>query len=602
MKKIFALFYLVMAFLEAKPEGFQMINGNAELYFPNPQTTVIKADHKAIIHWDSFSIAQDETVRFVLPSQNSRVLNRVFGNQRSEIYGNLESNGHVYLINSEGILFGAESCIHLQNFTVSSFDLCNERFLQGKDKFCIQGTEKIINLGTIQAEEKVVIIGSMIDQEGTICSKQIIVSAEQGNLFLKGRIEAKENARIEGKNITVGALGFASSVKASSFSMVADENIHILGNTHLIATGEEITILCAEKGMTIDQGCHFKVFGELLISSNDNLNLYGSLIETLNNQLSFSSNEAILIEDCKISSASSLRLVAGGPLEFSSKTINSSLLSTKDLFIEADTIDLQGEIKCISGDLQILTCDLLLQPFSSIELADGDGIFRAMIDDCGSLVLFENSFLKNNGQGVLSLTANGEILIGTKEGPSLIQSVGDLDISADGNMIVKGEGTLITSKSGNINLYAQEDFSLFQGVLNTGGGNIDIFSRGNIHLSEGTISGTVLPKGFLHCFAGENISLDNRSTLSVKGENCLALFVADHNYPKTIGNGSFICSQDTNIFVDGTGCIKIYTNSSHPEIRLSTIDQETYNVFYPATPSFLKDLVNGTFIFYKRKK
>jgi len=43
----------------------------------------------------------------VQQSSQSAVLNRVVGSSRSEILGSLLSNGQVYLINPNGIMFGA---------------------------------------------------------------------------------------------------------------------------------------------------------------------------------------------------------------------------------------------------------------------------------------------------------------------------------------------------------------------------------------------------------------------------------------------------------------------------------------------------------------
>ena len=64
-------------------------------------------------------IAANETVNFVEPSATSIVLNRVTGSEQSVINGILTANGRVFLINSNGILFGSGSSVNVGAFLAS---------------------------------------------------------------------------------------------------------------------------------------------------------------------------------------------------------------------------------------------------------------------------------------------------------------------------------------------------------------------------------------------------------------------------------------------------------------------------------------------------
>ena len=64
----------------------------------------VHAHDKTIISWKDFSIGQNETTRFNLPSKDAVILNRVGSNIPSKIEGLLSSNGIVYLLNPNGIL------------------------------------------------------------------------------------------------------------------------------------------------------------------------------------------------------------------------------------------------------------------------------------------------------------------------------------------------------------------------------------------------------------------------------------------------------------------------------------------------------------------
>ena len=60
----------------ALPQGEGVVNGLAGFDRPNDNTLNITASDKVIINYDSFSIAQDELVRFIQPSSNSVALNK----------------------------------------------------------------------------------------------------------------------------------------------------------------------------------------------------------------------------------------------------------------------------------------------------------------------------------------------------------------------------------------------------------------------------------------------------------------------------------------------------------------------------------------------
>ena len=83
------------------------------------QLNILQSSDKAIIDWNSFSIADGKQVNFQLPSSNSVTLNRVTGNDPSSIFGKLTSNENLMPINRNGILFGngAEVDVQFKDFS-----------------------------------------------------------------------------------------------------------------------------------------------------------------------------------------------------------------------------------------------------------------------------------------------------------------------------------------------------------------------------------------------------------------------------------------------------------------------------------------------------
>ena len=82
--------------LAQSPSGGTVVGGSASITQSTPAlTTIHQATQKAIIDWQSFSIGAGNTVQFVQPNASAIALNRVTGNQASQISGSLLANGQV---------------------------------------------------------------------------------------------------------------------------------------------------------------------------------------------------------------------------------------------------------------------------------------------------------------------------------------------------------------------------------------------------------------------------------------------------------------------------------------------------------------------------
>ncbi|MBL3519094.1 filamentous hemagglutinin N-terminal domain-containing protein [Arcobacter lanthieri] len=86
--------------------------------------------NKSIINWQSFNIANGETVNFNQPDKNSITLNIIVGSEKSIINGTLNSNGQVWFINSNGILFDKNVKINTSGLLASTKYILNNDFLR----------------------------------------------------------------------------------------------------------------------------------------------------------------------------------------------------------------------------------------------------------------------------------------------------------------------------------------------------------------------------------------------------------------------------------------------------------------------------------------
>ncbi|MBY0579100.1 MAG: filamentous hemagglutinin N-terminal domain-containing protein, partial [Burkholderiales bacterium] len=103
---------------QANPLNPQVVSGQASIVSQGNVMTVTNAPG-TIINWNSFSIGANETTRFAQQSAASTVLNRVTGVDPSSILGTLQSNGRVFLINPNGVIFGAGATVDVAGFGAS---------------------------------------------------------------------------------------------------------------------------------------------------------------------------------------------------------------------------------------------------------------------------------------------------------------------------------------------------------------------------------------------------------------------------------------------------------------------------------------------------
>ncbi len=116
---------------QANPSGATVAHGNVSFNQPNASTLNITNTPGAIVNWQQFGIAQGELTRFIQQSASSAILNRVTGQDPSQILGQLQSNGRVFLINPNGVIFGQNAVIDTAGMIASTLNLSDDNFLNG---------------------------------------------------------------------------------------------------------------------------------------------------------------------------------------------------------------------------------------------------------------------------------------------------------------------------------------------------------------------------------------------------------------------------------------------------------------------------------------
>ena len=184
------LSYLVGVFpsmVFALPTGGTVQAGSATINQPTSQQMIIQqTTDKAIIDWQEFGIGSAEHVDFQL-SQGGTTLNRVTGNNVSQIFGKLTSNGDLWLINPNGILFGATAQVDVRGLLATTSDISNADFLSSNYNFGIPSSlsSTVVNQGSITAAEGglVALVAPGVQNMGIITARLGKVSLASGKTF-----------------------------------------------------------------------------------------------------------------------------------------------------------------------------------------------------------------------------------------------------------------------------------------------------------------------------------------------------------------------------------------------------------------------------------
>ncbi|MFY9655197.1 MAG: filamentous hemagglutinin N-terminal domain-containing protein [Methylocystis sp.] len=167
----------------AGPQGGVVVSGQANISANGSTTNINQSSNQAIINWQLFSIAPQETVNFNQPGPTSVTLNRVIGNEKSVIEGALNANGQVFIVNSAGVVFTKSAQVNVGGLVASTLDISNGNFLAGKYQFSGNSTASVVNLGNIQANPGgyVALLGNTVSNQGAITATLGTVAMASGN-------------------------------------------------------------------------------------------------------------------------------------------------------------------------------------------------------------------------------------------------------------------------------------------------------------------------------------------------------------------------------------------------------------------------------------
>lgn len=188
------------------PEGLSSQAGGVTASTSGNTMTITQAQQRGIAHWDSFNISTGNTVNVQQPSASSVLLNRVMGTNPdnvSIISGALNANGHVYLINPAGIVFGSGAQVNVGGIVASTLDLQGSTLAERNANF-LAGRDRVFVRDGVQPAEV------WVDEDASIAA------APQGRVMLMSGGRVTNYGRIEAEGGQVG-LGVGTRIELDPF-------------------------------------------------------------------------------------------------------------------------------------------------------------------------------------------------------------------------------------------------------------------------------------------------------------------------------------------------------------------------------------------------
>ena len=170
-----------LAYASGGPTGGQIVGGSGQIQQTGNTTTIHQNSSTLSLNWQSFNIGPDQTVNFVQPGSNAIAINRIFASTPSEIYGHLNANGQVWLINPNGVLFGQSAQVNVGGLVASTLDVDDSTIDSSTRRFSGNGKGSIVNRGSINAANGgyVALIGNQVSNQG-------VITAQLGTVALGG--------------------------------------------------------------------------------------------------------------------------------------------------------------------------------------------------------------------------------------------------------------------------------------------------------------------------------------------------------------------------------------------------------------------------------
>ena len=481
----------------AMPQGEVIRSGKGEITRQDKDMTVNQDSKHLAIDWSGFDIANDERVTFRQPDKDSVALNRVVGDAASVIEGTLSGNGHVYVINPNGVLFGKNASVDVGSLVASTARISDRDMTNfaGADGITMaipeDSSAKVINAGTIRAEGGLVVLhAAEVENSGTITNPEGTTAlAAARNLSLSADTAGKINFTVDGalakaKALNSGMLKADGGYLVMTARSAGDVMSTVVNNT---GTMEAKTLRQNEKG-------------EILLDGGDN-----GIVE-LNGTLDASGMEAG-------QSAGSIKAIGAethvkdGATLHATGAVDGGLIETSGDYLEiGDNVDIDAAGKTGKAG------EWLLDPTEVIINNSGTGTVH------GDSNTYKSSTTYLKTSTIADVLRKNNVTIQATD-PTYHNADISLEWALNVDETTPGKNTLTLEAEENININADINATAALNVVLNADTNGDDKGGVNINANISTDGGSLTTGANGATFFGVTSSGDNNRAIETSGGN-----------------------------------------------------------------------------------
>lgn len=533
---------------EANPTGMTVASGSATSHGSGNTLTVNTTTPGAVLNWQSFNIGPSETTTFQMPSPGSYVVNQIHDANPSQIYGHLNANGLVILLNQNGFYFGPNAFIATGGGLVVSTAHCAPPENTG-GSWEFNGPPplaSIVNYGSIQTSpgKSIYLIADQVQNHGNIEAPGGSVGLVAGQTVM---LTERPDGRGMSMNVTLpqGSVANDGSLKADAGTLALNAQVvnqdGVLQANAFREVNGQIELVASD---TVNLGANST------ISATGDTATPGSAGGEVKVQAGKTFSDAV---GSQINAAGQSSGGAGGSVEISAPNVaslNTAVNAGTGTFL-LDPVNITlGTSGSTSG--------------GSTGTVDGS-------TGTGTLTVNINTAFKNITAGNILLEASGNITLNPNVKWDLSQTVpsslttGQLTLEAHGN-IVFGNGSLITDENNwSISLLAGYNFTTHavtaglgniylngsnggtgSGSLATTGGNVLLEAGSAIQLGNGTVTSQT---GSITTESGADTLINGSGSLSTAGNGNISMVAGCSSFNAVAANATV--GKSANLYLNG---------------------------------------------------
>lgn len=503
----------------ALPQAGSIGQGSATISANGAQMAIQQTTDKASINWQSFNIGSAASVNIAQPNASSVLLNRVVGNDPSQILGKLSANGQVILLNPNGILFGKDGSVTASAFTASTFGLSDNDFMAGYYKYSRNGSAaSVVNQGTIQTTPGgfVALIGATVSNEGKIIAPQgdvVLAAGEQvtlpqeltdpKQLATANTISVRMSKRVR---LEIDAAAINTAVSNTNSGVIVTEGGQVLLQAAALSTAVatvtqsgSIDTSAAQAGAVtvLAENGFIKVDGAIKANSNGDTNgapNRGGNIIIGRDEETGTLAKATDVSGAQLESKHGFVETSGGWLSSHGTQVQAQdwLLDPYNITITSGTATGTSYASYTPGaDSTILASDISANLNAGTNVSISTGTTGSAGSSDGNIVVNSDIIKSGANNAALTLNANNGITISGRIGKAAsdTSSTGTLDVT----LLANGAATNIANSKGislsNV-IHANGGIVNLTGINTSASGNGIQFNNGSgVNAATYTITG-----------------------------------------------------------------------------------------------------------------